>query len=258
MNFEKDTNEKRIFFEGMISFRSVVEAIREGRSDRKIEAVYFDKEKKSKLRSHLSYIAAMSHEISFPIYFTDGEEISSMVEGASHGGILTVCTERTYPTLSSEKMLKKDGFYILLDGIEDPYNFAFSVRAAYAAGADGLILPERNWMSAAGRVCCSSAGASELIDSYILGENSLDIFKKAGYKIVCTGLKNSLSMKDADLKKPLLLVIGGERRGISASIFAKSDLTVRIDYGRNFTESLPAASASAIMAFEVLRQNSGQ
>ena len=249
--------EERAFFEGMISFRAVAKAIREKNSDRKIEAVYFDTNKKVKLSKHLSYIKAMSHELSFPLYFIEADEISAMTNGNSHGGILTVCTKRTYPVLDKADMLKKDGFYIMLDGVEDPYNFAFSVRAAYAAGADGLILPERNWMSAAGTVCRSSAGASELIDTMIFSDKTLKAFKRAGYRIVCTALENSLPLGEADLSKPLLAVIGGERRGISSNIMAEADEIVRIEYGRDdFSQSLPAASASAIFSFEILRRNS--
>ena len=118
-------SEDTAFFEGMISFRAVVSTIRSGKSDRKINAVYFDGAKKQKLSRHLSYIKAMSHELSFPLYFAEEEEISSLCNGSSHGGILTVCTARTYPRLDSPDKLKKDGFYVMLDGIEDPYNFAF-------------------------------------------------------------------------------------------------------------------------------------
>lgn len=257
LNTFTENSDERAFFEGMISFRAVIEAIREKNSDRKIEAVYFDTNKKAKLSKHLSYIKAMSHELSFPLYFIEADEISAMTNGNSHGGILTVCTKRTYPTLDRADMLKKDGFYIMLDGVEDPYNFAFSVRAAYAAGADGLILPERNWMSAAGTVCRSSAGASELIDTMIFSDKTLKAFKSAGYRIVCTALENSLPLGEANLSKPLLAVIGGERRGISSNIMAAADEIVRIEYGRDdFKESLPAASASAIFSFEILRRNS--
>ena len=68
--------EETAFFEGMISFRAVISAIRDGVSDRKIKAVYFDTAKKQKLSRHLSYIKAMSHELSFPVYFAEYEEIS--------------------------------------------------------------------------------------------------------------------------------------------------------------------------------------
>ena len=65
-----------------------------------------------------------------------------------------------------------------------------------------------------------------------------------------------MGLYEADLKKPLLLVVGGEKRGISAEMLALADRVVRIDYGREFRGSLSAASAATVMAFEILRQNS--
>ena len=111
-------------------------------------------------------------------------------------------------------------------------------------------------MSAAGSVCRSSAGASELIDTLIMCEHSVKVLKSAGYRIVCTDTENSVMLGDSDLSKPLVTVIGGERRGISSQILAASDETVQIGYGRDFDEALPAASASAVICFEVLRRNS--
>lgn len=51
----------------------------------------------------------------------------------------------------------------MLDGVEDPFNFGAAIRAVYAAGVDGLVVPPRNWPSAAGVVARSSSGTSELI-----------------------------------------------------------------------------------------------
>jgi 23S rRNA (guanosine2251-2'-O)-methyltransferase len=64
-----------------------------------------------------------------------------------------------------------------------------------------------------------------------------------------------VSIYDANLVKPLLLVVGGEKRGISRTILDQADQIIRIDYGRSFNGSLSAASAATVIAFEVLRQN---
>ena len=57
------------------------------------------------------------------------------------------------------------------------------------------------------------------------------------------------------MRKPLFLIVGGEKRGISAAALAEADTIVRIDYGRAFGGSLSAASAAAMLGYEVLRQN---
>ena len=82
-----------------------------------------------------------------------------------------------------------------------------------------------------------------------------DFFKKYGYKVVCAGIRDSVSAFDADLKKPVFLIVGGEKRGISAKVLAKADTVVRLDYGRDFAGSLSAASAASVLAYEILRQN---
>ena len=144
----------------------------------------------------------------------------------------------------------------MIEGIEDPYNFGYAIRTLYAAGVTGIILPDRNWMSAAGVVCRASAGASELLPAFVADPlEACDILSSAGYRIVCAGIRDSVSVFDADLKKPIFLIVGGEKRGISAKVLEKADVVVRIDYGREFKGSLSAASAASVLGYEVFRQN---
>ena len=144
----------------------------------------------------------------------------------------------------------------MIEGIEDPYNFGYALRTIYAAGADGVILTKRNWMSAAGVVCRSSAGASEMLTMFTEeGTVAANVFKEKGYTIAAAGIRNSVSAFESNLKKPIFLIVGGEKRGISASLLEKADQIVRLDYGRDFNGSLSAASAASILAYEVLRQN---
>jgi 23S rRNA (guanosine2251-2'-O)-methyltransferase len=153
-------------------------------------------------------------------------------------------------------MIAPDGVYYMLDGVEDPYNFGYSVRSIYAAGGSGIILSPRNWMGVAGVVARSSAGSSELIDMFVSEpEEAVDLFKSLGYKIICAGIRDSESIFDTDLQKPLFVVLGGEKRGISRAILDKADTVVRIDYGNDFNGSLSTAAASAVFAFEIFRAN---
>ena len=80
-------------------------------------------------------------------------------------------------------------------------------------------------------------------------------FKECGYKAVAAGIRDSVSAFDADLKRPVFLIVGGEKRGISRAVLDECDAVVRLEYGREFRASLSAASAASILAYEVLRQN---
>jgi len=147
----------------------------------------------------------------------------------------------------------------MIDGVEDPFNFGASVRALYAAGADGLVLRPRNWLSAAGTVARASAGASELI-STALAETAAEaaaFFRAQGLLVACaTEERGSVSLYEADLTAPLFLLLGGEKRGITRSFLDQADLKLRIPYGRPMPHSLGTASATAVIAFEIMRQRS--
>ena len=242
-------------FEGMTSIRALLDNLKDGIDNaRKIEKILYDISKEKSKHKELGYLKKMAELFDFEIEGVDSKVIDSYTVGASHGGIIAICSERTYAKLTKESIIK-NGFYVMIEGIEDPYNFGYALRSIYASGADGIILSERNWLSAAGVVCRSSAGASERLNTYIATDDFISIFKSKGYQIVCADIKNSISVYEANLKKPIFLIVGGEKRGISASILSQADQIVRIDYGRQFDSALSAASAATILAFEIFKSN---
>ncbi len=244
-----------LVFEGMTSIRAVIRAMESGMSDRRITKIYFSRAKVESKARELGYLRRCAEKLGFEIALTDEAVIDEMTTGSTHGGIIAECTPRTLPPIA-ELTLDKNGFYVMIEGIEDPYNFGYAIRSVYASGADGIILSHRNWMSAAGVVARASAGTSEMLPAYVAEPTeAAEYFRRAGYKVISAGIKDSVSCYDADMKKPLLLIVGGEKRGISRTLLDLSDTVVRLDYGREFNGSLSAASAASILAYEVYRQN---
>jgi len=242
-------------FEGMTSIRAVIRAINENISDRKIDKIYYDASKSSKISKELGYFKAVSSKYGFSLIETNAEELDKMTTGSSHGGIICECTERKILPLDSSH-ISGSNFFVMLQGIEDPYNFGYAIRSLYATGVDGIILPERNWMSAAGVVCRSSAGASELLKMYTAdAEYAVDYFKAKGFTVVCAEEKTNDVLGECALPFPIFLIIGGEKRGISRSVLQKADKLVRINYAREFRASLSAASAATMFGYEIMRQN---
>ena len=242
--------------EGMPSISALIKAIEQEKSDRRIIRIFIDERKKSSKRKEIGFLRAKASLHHFSIDWGSSEEISRLTVGTSHGGIIALCTGRTLLPLTEDRICK-EGVYFMLEGVEDPYNFGYAVRSLYASGADGIILPPRNWMGTAGVVARSSAGASELMDMYVAEPTeAVAMFAKAGYRILCAGIRDSVSLFTADLSKPLLVILGGEKRGISGALLSKADQIVRIDYGTEFQGSLSTAAATAVFAFEILRYNS--
>jgi 23S rRNA (guanosine2251-2'-O)-methyltransferase len=239
--------------EGMTSISALLNS--GDANDRKIEKILIDRAKRKSKAPQIGFLTAKSHELGFPVEFVDTEEIDRLSVGNTHGGILALCTARTIPTLTA-KDIQPDSFYVYLEGIEDPYNFGYAIRSLYAAGVSGIVLPPRNWMSAAGVVARASAGASESLPIFEAeGEDAVKLFREVGYSILCAGIRDSVSIFDEEFPYPVLLVVGGEKRGISRALLDAADRIVRIDYGRDFSGSLSAASAATVLAFEIFRQN---
>ena len=248
-------NTPTLVLEGMTSISALIRSIESGKSNRQILEIRYDISKATKKRRELDFLKRKAAELQFSLLPSSADDICALTNGNTNGGIVALCTPRSFPELDLDAILP-EGFYVLIDGIEDPYNFGYILRSLYAAGADGVVLPPRNWMNASSVVARASAGTSELFDVFVSDtEECFRLFREKGYRIVCAGIRDSVSLFEADLKMPLLLVVGGEKRGISAKLLGQCDDIVRIDYAREFKGSLTAATATAIMAFEIMRQN---
>ncbi|PWM43730.1 MAG: RNA methyltransferase [Clostridiales bacterium] len=235
---------EKIILEGSISVKAAIEG-----KNRKIFSVFADKNKKDK---DIAYILRIAERDGAKICRTDREKISQMTNGSSHGGVCAEVSQRSFVT-PEELLNDENPFIILLEGIEDPYNFGDCIRSAYAAGATGLLIPERNWMSADAVVARASAGASERIKTTAAKDFLPIIYaaKQKGVNLVIAERKDAVSLHDTTLKKPLMLAIGGRLRGLSKPIFDAADLRVYIPYNNDFKNSLSASAACSVMSFAV-------
>ncbi len=246
--------EETVLLEGMTSISALLNTD-PSVNNRRILRVWIDRAAEAGKAAEIRFLNAKAREKGFETILTDARAIEAMATGKTHGGIVAECTPRTIPELTAEA-IRPNGFYTYLEGMEDPYNFGSALRSLYAAGVCGVILPERNWMTAAGTVARSSAGASERLPLFTATpEQAADLFRQAGYTILCAGIRNSVSVYEKTFTYPIFMVIGGEKRGISRTFLEKADQIVRIDYGSDFRGSLSSAASAAVLAFELFRQN---
>ena len=234
--------------EGLISVRAVLA----GRS-REIHSILIGR---NRWERDVAELERAAQTAGVRVEHVSQAEIEAHAGGKSHGGIIAFVGPRRYVDIHD---LTKDvacPSVVMLDGIEDPFNFGYAVRALYAAGVDGLVVRPRNWTSAAGVVARASAGASELLPIAVAetASDAAAVLRAQGLTVACTTHKRSVSIYSADLTVPLFLVIGGEKRGITRSFLDKADLLLHIPYGRAFDQSLGMAAAAAILSFEIMRQ----
>lgn len=247
--------ENKIIFEGMTSVSAIISAERSSTSRRKINTVYFDKNKVKKEHGRFLFLKKAAEELGFEFRVENSDVIASLSEGRTHGGILAEVTEAEYKDIDKDK-IAPNGFAAIIEGVEDPYSLGYSLRALYACGCDTVILPRHLPAAADSTLCKASAGASELLNIY-LGDTAqiAELYKMHGYRIACAAIPDSLPCYEADLSLPLILVVGGEKRGISSKLLSLKNINIRIPYGREFMGSLSTASAVSVLAYEVMRQN---
>lgn len=256
MDFKMEHTDTPIIFEGITSISALISAQRSGRARRKIIRVYFDKGKIKKEHGRFQFLKYAAEELGFDLLTIDTEALSAIASGKTHGGILAEVTESNYVEFKPQDIPER-GFSAIIEGVEDPYSLGYSLRTLYACGCDSVILPRHLPSAADSTLCKASAGASELLSLY-MGDTAkiASDFKEAGYTVACAEIRDSISCSEADLKLPLLLIIGGEKRGISSRLSELKDINIRIPYAREFLGSLSTASAVSILAYEVVRQNS--
>ena len=147
---------------GFVSVKSILES-----NSREVFRILLEKDRfNSVMRSTLRAAEKRQYEIllasGIPVTYLSAEDFSAEVSGSTAGGIAAEVGERKFLSLE-EILAKKNGYFAILDGIEDPFNFGYALRSLYASGVDGVILPERNFFTATETVVRSSAGASELL-----------------------------------------------------------------------------------------------
>ena len=246
----QSSGEKAVF-EGIISIEAVINA-----GKREIFNIYCDADKIKKRDRKAMHFLKLLKEKNFPYTMLSREEIDAIAKqhgiSASHGGFIAFTGVRTYTEFEEylNSLKSARSYAVYLDGVEDPFNFGYSVRNLFAFGAHGFIIPKRNWLSASGTVCRSSAGASELSEITIAPDDdeAMKLIKSNGIKIVCAALsQNSVPIGEFEPEYPFILFIGGEKRGISKLFYENSDAVVHIPYSNeNAKYSLPTASAAAI------------
>jgi 23S rRNA (guanosine2251-2'-O)-methyltransferase len=142
-----------------------------------------------------------------------------------------------------------------VDGLTDPQNLGAIVRSAEALGAHGLVLPQRRSAGLTGSVAKVAAGALEHLPvARVVNLNrALDTLKQEGYRVVGLAAEGTVSLEEADLEGPLVIVTGSEGDGLSMLTRRNCDQLVRIPL-RGATPSLNASVATALLLYEVARR----
>lgn len=174
----------------------------------------------------------------------------NQVTDTEHPQPLVAICEMPGSTLPSDST-----FVVALAGVRDPGNLGTLVRSAAAAGVDGVALLPGCVDPFNPKVVRASAGA--LFTLPVRFFSNLDEAVEACFvrrpTVVVADASGDRDYDRVDWTAPAAVVIGGEASGVDEALRTYADLVVRIPMAPGI-ESLNAAVAGSIIAFEVARQ----
>lgn len=194
-----------------------------------------------------------------PVEQLSGDRLAGMAGFDGHQGVLLEVEARRWADLAEilahAEAAGDPPFLLLGEHLQDPVNFGALLRSAEAAGVDGVVVPERGAAPLTAAAVKASAGASEhLLVARVgsLGQTIHDL-KERGLLLVAADQDAPALAWETDLTGPIAVVVGSEGSGLSGATRRRCDVLVRFPMAGRVA-SLNAATAGALLLFEVVRQ----
>ncbi|MCS7144940.1 MAG: 23S rRNA (guanosine(2251)-2'-O)-methyltransferase RlmB [Archaeoglobaceae archaeon] len=214
---------------------SVLEALKSG----KVSKIYYSSE-----NPKIKEIIELARRSKIPVYKAKIQE--------------KICAEispLSYSTLESiaQKAMTENSFILVLDNVNDPQNLGACIRSAEFFGCAGVVIKRRRAVQITEGVVRASMGS--VFHIKIACEDSLAnaIRKLKDYDFFVVGADlDGRDLRQFSLKPPIVIVIGGEDKGISPGVKKLCDEVVKIP-GVGKMKSLNLSVSSAIIMFEVFK-----
>jgi 23S rRNA (guanosine2251-2'-O)-methyltransferase len=234
----------------LTGFHAVEEALAAGRAlDRIVIA-------RGRHGERVEAVVQLARSKSVPVRFEDRLQIDRLVGTREHQGIAALAAAK--PALELEDLLAAktpQGLLVLLDGIEDPHNLGAIVRTALAAGANGVVIPERRAVGLTDTVERASAGALAHLPVARVKNlvRAMEEMKEAGYWLIGLDERAEKKYTEADFSGQVGIVLGSEGEGLHELTRKRCDFLVSIPTSGP-VRALNVSVAAGVVLFEVVRQ----
>ena len=236
----------------LTGFHAVEEALAAGRALDRIVIV------RGRHGERVEAVVQAAKSRGVPVRFEDRAQLDRLAGTGQHQGIAALAAAK--PAVGLEDLLGAKGgrgLLVLLDGIEDPHNLGAIVRTALAAGAQGVVIPERRAAGLSDTVERASAGALAHLPIARVKNlvRAMEEMKEAGYWLVGLDERADKNYTEVDLKGPIGIVLGREGEGLHELTRKRCDFLVSLPT-TGPVRSLNVSVAAGIMLFEAVRQRS--
>ena len=194
---------------------------------------------------------------SIAVRFLSRSELDRIASTGAHQGVVAVTSSKQYTDLD-DVIASKHGEYsllVILDGVEDPHNLGAILRTSEAAGANGVVIPERRAAGVTGTVAKASAGASAHLPIARVTNIARTLEELKAKNIWTVGLdeRGKQNYDTVDYKMNCALVLGAEGKGLHDLVAKKCDFLVSIPMlGK--VPSLNVSVAAGVVLYEIVRQ----
>ena len=216
--------------------------------------------KSGKKDERLQALIRLADEKGVPVEEADIGALDRMVPDLRHQGAAAELLPYEYADL--EDVLSawegRDPFLLLLDGIEDVRNLGAMIRTAECAGAAAVLIPEHRSCQVTYMTMKTAAGACAYLPVCRIGNirQTLEMLKKKGFWVAGTDMDGESLYYEANLKGPLVIVMGAEGKGMARLTRELCDFCVRIPM-KGRVSSLNVSVAAALLLYEAARQRAG-
>ena len=185
-------------------------------------------------------------------------KFDDIITSKNSQGIAAKISEREYLSLDElifQTKAKENPMLLVLEEIQDVHNLGAILRTAECANVDGVIITKRNSAPLNETVAKISAGAIEHLKICQVTNvaQTLETLQQNGFWIVGSSLKNAVEYSSVDYRRPIVLIMGNEQKGIRRLTAEKCDHLINIPMEGKI-QSLNVSVATGVLLFEILRQ----
>lgn len=226
-------------------------------SEVELEKIYMEKGNR---QGSAKKIFALARDKRILVTEVNKDFLDEISEGANHQGVAGVLASYHYFDYDGIfKRLEERGespFFVVLDQIQDPHNFGAILRSCEGSGVNGVFIPMRRSVGVTPVVHKVSAGATNYVPVAKVKNisDTINRLKKDGIWVYGAAGEGAQNLYQTDLKGKIAIVIGNEGYGLGERVRKCCDGLISIPM-KGKLDSLNASNATAVILYEVVRQN---
>src|SRR5713226_7363597 len=186
------------------------------------------------------------------VRLVDEGVLASLSEVETSQGILALARR---PAFDEARLYEGTPLVLVAAGIQNPGNLGALLRTAEAAGATGAYLTDGAADPFSWKALRGSMGSAFRLPHRrrLTTADALARLEAHGISVVAADPRGALAYDEADLRRPVAILLGPEGAGLAAAAMSRAEASVAIPMARG-VDSLNVSVAAGVLLFEAARQ----